>query len=411
MTFETFLTLQYILILIAGFNIVEHGKRRDYLLFGVILGLSVGTKIVSLALVPLLLISHSIGIYNATRTLSLGKYFTKNLVWALIVAGVFTFIASPFHFLDVNGFLNSLNYESGVADGSIPVFYTQQFINTIPVVYQLTRVFPYVLTIPLTIFGLAAFIYLSVLTIKRIVHGISKHKKLSNELSFVTLLLMILILYLGFHMTLYVKWTRYMIPALPFLGVLISLAAFITVTKKRLLTLSIIGVVSIWVIFSGVSFWQIYTKTDTRIQAAEWAKEGIGYGTPVTSEIYDLGIIPFNNSISPYAIELLPLYDLEIVPDPELVFYQRDRSQFFIVLSQRLYATRYRLPELYPQGFRFYNKILDSRDWQMVADFHRDNADCNLFTLYCMNGVFPPDETFNVFDHPRVMIYQNVNNP
>lgn len=409
MTFETFLTLQYLGLLWLSFNIAESAKSRDYILFGVLLGLSIGTKIVSFAMLPLLIAAH-LGYHLYVKPKKqhrlFGIVFSKNLILALLVVPIFVFVASPFHFLDFNGFMNSFNYESGVADGSLLVFYTQQFLQTTPVLYQLTKVFPYILTIPLSLLSFTGFTYLLIRLAKAVLFT-PKNKHLSLFAIFTGLTLLSTILYLGFHMSLFVKWTRYMVPALPFLVVIACLMLSLVMKRHETIAKVIVSFITLWVIGSGVMFFQVYLKTDTRMEAADFADGNLSRNAFVTSEEYDLGIIPFNGVFGATNITLLPLYDLESNPRQITALTDFKNSDYFIELSQRVWRTRSRLPDLYPQSAKLYQDLDGSSQWSLISQTDRLSADCNIFTLYCFGGTLTPDETFSVFDHPTIRIYEN----
>jgi 4-amino-4-deoxy-L-arabinose transferase-like glycosyltransferase len=416
-TFETFLTLEYLVFLLLIFDLASFGDRKTYLLAGIVLGLSIGTKITSLVLLPVALIAHFIYVYNSSKH---GRNWTQtiisgNLIGLTAATFLFAFLSSPYHLLDFNGFKNSLNYESGVANGSLPVFYTQQFQGTIPGIYQITRVFPYILSLPLTILAAIALIHLTLVGLLRVINTIKKHSWLKPRETYLYLLLLMVYGYLGFHFTLYVKWTRYMVPVLPFLIILsasyltMSFNLFQKIIKNERIGKLLIFGISTWVILTGVQFWQIYAYPDTRTEAAEWSAKNIPTSSKISTEPFDLGIMPFNRYFPTQKITLLPIYDLDtnlsIKHDTVRIW---EMSDYFISTSQRIYPTRFRLSDIYPNGYMIYNQMLYEHDsWRVHARFSRVNLDCNLSNFYCYNGIFPPDETFSVFDHPTVIIFRH----
>lgn len=409
-TFEILLTLQYLLLLLFSFRVAAGGKTKDYLLSGLVLGLSIGTKITSLIMVPVLVAAHIINVYNQNprklKRFGLIKVINRKIIASSFVVTLCVIVSSPFHLLDFDGFLNSFNYESSVAGGSLPVFYTQQFQQTIPVFYQLTRVFPYILTIPLTLISITAFVQLSIQLITRLIRQYKSKKHLTLKQSNLLLILISIISYLSFHFSLYVKWTRYMLPILPFLAIL---SAIYVAQLGNFWRKIFIFVVSTWVIFTGVSFWQIYTRSDNRITAARWASQNLRQNSRFATEEYDLGILPFNDNFPYYNIKLLPIYNLETNSQQkqESVLKAWEQSNYFISLSQRLYGTRFRLPDLYPIGYSIYRKMFaQNENWSLIARFSNNDIDCSIWSLYCAAGYFPPDETFTVFDHPTVKIFK-----
>ena len=397
-TFESLLTLEYMLLLLLSFTIVKTGERKFYILFGIMLGLSVGTKITSVTMAPLIVIAHllcekpSMEIKNVVRNI----FSTKIITAAVITIGI-AVISSPYHVLDWNGFMNSLNYESGVANGSLPVFYTQQFINTTPVLYQLTRVFPYILTIPLTLIAIAGFAWMTIKIVTNLYYKTS-----TPQNSYYVLLISYCVLYLSFNFALYVKWTRYMIPAIPVL-IIIGIVFLSQRINKRIIQ-GIIVFTTVWSVESGLWFMQVYERKDTRVQAADWIDTYTFETQQIGSEVYDLGILPTNNVHPVSNITLYNIYDSDGVGVPSVESILDD-SDIFISLSQRIYNTRLSNPSQYPQGNLLYETLFNSGQWDQISFSTRD-IDCAWWSLWCMGGIFPPDETFFVFDHPSVYIFE-----
>ena len=124
------------------------------------------------------------------------------LILTLLLAAIF----SPYNLILWPDFLSSMKYETGVASGRLPVFYTQQFVGTWPYIFQLTKIFPYTNGLPVVIFS-----FFSLKNIKKI---------FSNKFNIIVeISALVYFLYFG---QLYVKLTRFMSP-LFFLLPLLSL--------------------------------------------------------------------------------------------------------------------------------------------------------------------------------------------
>lgn len=414
MTFEIFLTFQYVLLVLLCYRLSQRGGFADYLWVSIIMGLSIGTKITSLVLIPVLLVAHLISIYNQNPTQWIKRIVTPSLILSIVIIGFVSIASSPFHILDWQGFQNSLDYESSVADGSLEVFYTQQFRDTIPGIYQLMYVFPYIFSIPLTLLSLIAVVFLTAQSLSNVIKNIKTQVPIDSKVAILSLLLVATIGYLGFHFTLYVKWTRYMVPVLPFLTVL-SIAWLYDVFESKsthhsqrfILRGILAGAISTWVIFQGLSFWQHYTFEDTRVTAAQWSNNNLPPSSTFASEIYDLGIMPFNIHFPYSQISLLNIYDLDRSENEQIQVQETlEQADYFIVLSQRLWRTRYRLPDTYPHGYELYRSLFEEDGWSTVAQFQKPRIGCNVWTFYCFGGRILPDETFTVFDHPTIVIFE-----
>ena len=83
---------------------------------------------------------------SLTNEKSLSSYLRKQAIKGFIIN------------VNFSEFKSSMIYEIGVANGSIPVFYTRQFINSIPYIFQFQKIFPYTNGIPMLLFSFFGFL-------------------------------------------------------------------------------------------------------------------------------------------------------------------------------------------------------------------------------------------------------------
>src|SRR3989344_3466193 len=145
LTFFLFGSLLFII------KFLKQSRILFLVLASVFLGLALGVKVSSVVfLLPIL-------------AGTIVKFFRKPFHLILFIIASFaitiaTFaIVAPYVFLDFPAFRSNLEYEGGLAIGDIPVFYTRQFIDTIPVFFQIEKIFPYALGPALLIVGIAGF--------------------------------------------------------------------------------------------------------------------------------------------------------------------------------------------------------------------------------------------------------------
>lgn len=445
-TFEIFLTVEYLLILWAGLNLIEKGRLRDYLLLGILVGLSIATKIVSLVLLPAVLLSHFLCCLDCNRDRGyktlLFSFFSKKLLLGLLIALLVAFVASPFNLLDFGGFKSSMTYEGGVAQGTLPVFYTAHFLKTTPIFYQIFHVLPYLMGWPLTVLGVVGVIWAIKALIKR--YRGNKGSKFKTAV-----LLLIPALYLGFHLVLFVRWVRYMVPVLPFTVILTVvflsnlhqfLQRLIVKTQNSKLKtennrpyhspasniLQYSLILSIALLFSytayqGFSFFTIYTHPDTRVQAARWAAQNLPQDAKIMSETWDLGIIPFNDYFPIENIKLFNAYELDgshgKVESEKLDDLEHQEelqkllawTDYIVIPSRRIYESRLALPELFPDGAKYYQDLFTGKlGFEKIAEF--DNQPCLISkNCFLLPNEDKAEQTFEVFDHPKVIIFKKVN--
>lgn len=369
-TFEMWLTFFGTLLFYFCLLFLQKRTKKITIAIGLVFGILLSIKISSIVLLfpitPLFLLSQSF------------KKFIFALSFFCLSALCIFIITNPFVLLTPFEFISSMQYESSVVMHTLPVFYTQGFINTIPIVYQLVYIFPFLLNPFLLIIFIPSFIFIVYTMIKK------------RSLSFGLLLLFFLILFFsqGFF---YAKWTRYMIPTLPFIYLILAIAL---INLKKTIILSSIVVICSFYAFAFL--YVVYVQPDTRINSMQWATKHIPPQTNIISEVYDLGIVPFNQTFP--LISLVNFY--------EETFNQLEKNASVIILpSQRILKTRINNPKTYSKGFLFYNKLLQEKGYKKIYQ-----TPCDIFCkiIYMGDPVFSVEETTNVFDRPTVYIFKKL---
>jgi hypothetical protein len=289
-----------------------------------------------------------------------------------------------------------MNYESSVALGTIGVFYTGGFVNTTPIIYHLLFVYPFILN-PINL--LLIFILIPSVLINLF--------KTKEKLLGIALVFFIAIFFSQAFF--YVKWIRYFIPTIPFLVIILVFGIkiftdFFDKKHQKLVfnTIFIILTVTAF-LFSFSYFKTVLLSTDSRIRADEFARENIQNSSKIITEIYDLGIVPFNKDFSH-----ITLFDFYALDDKNTSDLKKDElnelianSDYLIIPSQRIMRNRIINKNEFPNGYRFY-KDLDEQ-FELVY-----KTPCDIFCriLYIGNPVYALEETANVFDRPTVFIYK-----
>lgn len=343
-------------------------------------------------------------------------------VFASLIIGFFSWAiflaASPYNFLDFQAFKNSMNYEGGVALGKVKVFYTRQFENTKPIIFQFTKIFPYVLGYPLFILGFLGFLLANF----ELIGTIFKKRKLAmskrEELFF--LLNFAFLIYFLPNAFLFTKWTRFMTPLFPLFSIytgyfLFCFYGFFKMAyyrfkdeNKSLKNNKILKFLELFLAFSllflvllpGIVFFTVYLRTDTRIQASEWIYQNIPSGSYILSEtanVVDLPVVIEKNywKAKNYRIVSFNFYELD-----ESYFLQEElvkhleKADYILVPSRRVFANNMRLPNKYPISTRYYELFFSGElGFEKVAEFSVLSDEAS-------------EETFTVFDHPVVRVYK-----
>lgn len=398
-TFEIWLSAFSLLICKFCFDYLNSRNKIWLIYMAIVFGVLLSIKVSSIIILPII-----------TTTIVVNKFKTRKdfkkvsnyinavallLITILISISIFT-IFFPFAFIDFKSFFESMNYESSVALGTMKVFYTGGFENTVPIIYQLLYVYPYIFN-PI---NFLLFIFLLPFVVKRL------FKEKEN------LLILSIVFFLAIFLSqafFYVKWIRYYIPTIPFLLIVMifGIKSFAESFKKekRYLIFSTLFVV---LIISALIFSLSYFKTvlfdkDTRIVASEFAEKNLSSNSKIISEVYDLGIITFNNNFPN-----ITLFDFYALDDgfqkktkkdelEELIF----KSDYLILPSQRLIRNRIINKEYFSEGYKFY-KDLDSK-FNLIY-----KTPCDIFCkiLYLGDPIYATEETADIFDRPTIYIYE-----
>lgn len=423
-TFETFLTFFYCMAVIIALKALKKPTLTWLIALSVITGLAIATKIVSLYLLALpLIVLLAMQLPQAAQDgsrlwkallldTSIIKLLRNPKTWLCLGLILLTFaITNPFTLLDWESFKNSMHYERGVADGNLAVFYTRGFLDTMPGFYQLQHVLPFISGYVFTVTSIVAMLLITVLAFR------------TKALTRVPLFILLLVFggYLAVHLIMYVKWTRYMVPVLPFLLLSLGTAMQWAWEKAprpiiRITLITLITLMTVEVLLRGVSFFQIYRVPDTRVSAAQWAQHNIPVDATILSEQYDPGVMPIDHAV-PNPITIFNMYDYDTHSDgawsPAALANALTRADYILIPSRRVYATAGRHPDTFPRAHRYYEALFSGElGFELIHT--SEHKPCllpprlpqSVRIFGCPINDDHAEETFAVFDHPTVLIYE-----
>ncbi len=400
-TVETLLAFFSTVLFYSCLRYYKTKKIAFLFLSGLTLGVLCSIKISSAILavtIPLTIFSLSFKDISFSHFRSVFLHFlrsTSKTLFTFILAGIVFFITNPYVVLDFNGFRDSMRYESGVVLGTIPVFYTGEFYGTPPVLYPLLHSFPFLLNPLLASLFIPSFFFFLYLTFKK------KH--------FIYQLLVCFFLLIFFSQSVvFAKWTRYLLPTLPFIYLLLSVVIFEVshrLKEKRLYLYCLIFVCSFLFAISYVI--TSFVQQDTRVAAASWARKNLDHNPEILSEMYDMGIVPFNDTF--HNIQLFNFYDLDSPsPDftPQTLRSRLDKSTYIILPSQRVEKVKLLNEKKFPKGYVFYKDLLTGNVG--FTKIYQTPCDIWCTITYLGDPIFRYEETVSVFDRPVVSIYKKI---
>jgi hypothetical protein len=332
--------------------------------------------------------------------------------------GVGMYFASPYNLIDISGFMGSMQYERSIGVGTYVAFYTRQFILETPFLFHLERVWPYSLgvgTMCMAYAGLCGVWY--------------------RGRGFAVIILAIAVGFVSGGM-LYAKWTRFLAPIYPLL-VLCAICAFLDIAfflrhlrlQFRHFAYGVLGIFWGCMVLPGIAYMGIYSHKDVRFVADAWIQK---YIPPTAHILFETGNVVDVPLTGPYTDRTsFNFYDLdqEVRLQTELAA-DRARADYIIVPSRRVFynhtcASYPREPNdirpvhspqkcaylrsKYPQLHAYYDDLFSGRmGYRLVATFDSyPRITVAGYTLWEQRDEHA-EETFTVFDHPVIRIYERV---
>ncbi len=332
---------------------------------------------------------------------------TKRFRRLFLLAGVsliLTFIFSPYYFLRFDSFWRTLNYEANVARGISPVFYTRQFIDTIPFWFQFNKVFPWVLGLPM----FAVLIFSFLIFLKRFLK--LKFKILNSKFYILT---SSFLPWFIFNSLLFAKWTRFMIPILPFLILFIvwgikelkmkSAPATPRAHRGRAKLKIFHYLILFFLILPGVIFMKIYFQPDIRVQASRWMNENLPAKSKIVYEggnVIDLPDLD-REKFQTFSVDFYNLENNQL--EQEKLRNYLDQADYYLIPSRRLFANYLRLPDQYPETAEFYRRVFDNdSQFKLVKEF----SPFGRIGRGLLGSDLRSEETWTVFDHPTIRLFE-----
>lgn len=412
-TTESLLMLFYSLIIYYSLQVFENLTRKNIFLLSLFCGLAIATKISAfLFVIPVLFVF----IFSFNRL----KSKVIPFLFFIFFVFIFAIIFSPHNLISYSEFLSSMNYESAVALGKIKVFYTRQFEFTVPILFQLTKIFPYALGWPGLILSFFGFF------------SNFNDKKLNFlRIAFLTYFLP--------NAFLYTKWTRFMAPIFPILSVFCILGFFQIYAKfkfSRNLKFLLLKILLILLLIPGLSYLAIYQNPDVRFIASFWINKNIPPNSFILSETANVVDLPLT-TLNHYQVISFNFYDVDENPIlKNQAEYYLKIADYIIVPSRRIFANHYCknyqnqeldiktiiqnfnflkekkcqfLKERYPFLNDYYDKLFSGKlGFKKVAEF-TSYPRLEFFGRKIIEFADEmAEETWSVFDHPVIRIYQRI---
>lgn len=389
-TTESAITFFGVLLCLVSLWWMEKPTTIKSVLLGVAFGTSIATKTSAFLtiLFPffaliIVILQHK---KSPKKLISLVPY---SIIF-LIISAFFAFLLSPFSLLDFKDFYSSMQYESGVATGSLPVVYTLQFNGSIPYIFQIEN-FVWQLGPLLTIFAITGFVFVILERFR---------KKEKNRLIF-WIYPLIYFIYVGDWHT---KFLRYMVPIIPFFIISASYLLAHILERYKKIGYAVVLLTVLTTICWAFAFFSIYTRPQTRVVASIWIYQHVKPGSTILTEAWDDGLPnPIGSeTANEYNLKQLDMYSTDNTQKIIYLSSMLSSADYISISSKRLYATLIRLTPLYPITSKYYKLLFAGKlGYKEVAIF---TSYPQIFGIQIHDD--SAEETFQVFDHTRIFIFK-----
>ena len=201
---------------------------------------------------------------------------------------------------------------------------------------------------------------------------------------------------------------------------------------RLLVVLVCVGSIFVW----PLSFMHIYTKPNTRVQATNWINQNIPYGATLAIEHWDDGLPLFGQQN--YRILTLELYNPDTPDKWQIINQQLSQTDYILIASNRLYVPLMKLTDCqklpvgrcYTQTAEYYKRLFSGQNVilnsfqglgsnEIPKQVRNDNKNIVSFQKVAEFSMYPTipilnipindeitDESFTVYDHPKIMIFK-----
>ncbi len=406
---ESTLIFFLLLSLLLMIKFLQNNKLLFIVFSSISFGFALGVKISSIVLVLPFILAILFKSYSKNKShlksfLKTTLKFSSLLLINIVIAFATFAIVAPYVFLDYKAFKGNVDYEGGLAIGKIPVFYTRQFINTTPVLFQLEKIFPYTLGPSLYIFGILGFIYLIVRIISEIYNN-KATKQFNNTLIFILILIIIVLLSLFLpNAFLFAKWTRFIAPTFPFFSIFSAYFLCQLTNKMKTLGYLLSFAVATFSFIWAITFFSIYDNPDVRITASRWLESYLKPGSNILVEGGNTVDLPLNGNFQRISLDFYAL-EKDILTREKIIdaLYSSD---YFLVQSRRVFYNHQRLKNFYPKTAKVYDSLFDGNlGFEKIKEF----SSFPKLSFFGLKIEFPDEEaeeTWSVFDHPVIRVFE-----
>jgi YYY domain-containing protein len=397
LTVDVPLTFFVLLGLTQLVKVCEEGKTRQFLAAGVCLGLAVATKFSAM---PLFL---PLGIAALHRYFVERRFFSVagRVLLALFIAAVAFAVAEPYAILRFDRFYHDIFEQSHMVRNAGAYPYTTQYMGTRAYVYELTQ---------LVLWGMAPLLGVVAIWATATRVGVAWRSRRAAEWVLLSWVIPFFLVTGWFE----VKFPRYLLPIYPLMALWAADWLLQRYRRGTLLGRIALPAVVLGTLAATLAFVSTYTRPHTVVTASEWFYQHVPPESKVLTQDWDEGF-PFSlPGYNPgrYQVKTFGYYEDDTPAKIQRLSEALASSDYVIFQTKRLYGAVTRVerkdpkrPERrsYPLTSKyFYQLFAGDLGYKLI---HEVASRPSLFGIEVPDEL--ADESLTVYDHPKVLFFQN----
>lgn len=419
---DTFLSLFMLLSLYLSLRFYFYREPLSLITAGLAMGLAFASKLNALYILPLNLLFLIIPPvlpekfrFNRRLLISALKSLAPVLIFLLLTYFSLR-LADPTIFRSANWFNPLPNPQFIQNIGSLKSFEGEdtwfppaiQWLSTVPVWHSLKNLALIGLGLPIFVFMLLGIAWWD----RRLFKGPVHYRLLLGLLGVWVIGIFV------YQSIQFVKALRYFIFLYPFFALFAAtgwlkfkgyLSKLSQAKKPFSPLIPLISLLSLILIFIWPAmFLSIYIKDHPRLTASEWIYRQIPAGSLILHEHWDDGLpLGLSNFAGlTYRYEQLPVFEPDTLDKWARMETLLEKADYYVLSSNRAWGSIMKVPEKYPRMSRFYEDLFaGNTNFKKIAEFTSYPS----LSYLGIPITFPDDwadETFTVYDHPKVLIFE-----
>jgi len=376
--------------------------KKSLILSAIFFGCALGCKISALFMLPLILFFIGLAYFSKKEI----KLAPLALLGFVLVAYITTRFTDPKLFSSANFFDFHLNpkfidnIKSLDGQYSIDSWFP-------PAIFWKSRFMP--------IFSLLNIIFIGVglpYFVLSLIGGMSSFfKKKSNQKKVFIPIIIWMLGYYFYQGSRFVATMRYFIFLYPLLAFFaaygcVKISSYILRKKHGY---AYFGIMLFLVLLWPISFMSIYSKSHSRVAASQWMYATIPDNSLLAQEEWDDSLPLYLSGMNKtFKTEQLPIVGQDTPEKWERIHNILERADYYVITSNRGYASMMPLPKIFPKTAAFYTDLFSGRSqFKKIAEFTSyPTLHLGFFSLKINDDW--ADEAFTVYDHPKVMIFKKM---